>query len=329
MDATPYDLPMKPYVWAQGTQTRRRGLLVHADGGWGEVAPPPHEDRDWEALAAEAKRVTKHIDPLADGALRGLDRLVSDNRLRAGLATAILDVRARHQGVPMADLLAQMSGLRARRMVAANALIGAVGPDDAAEAARAASAAGYETIKIKCDGDDVARVAAVREAAPDATLRLDANGAWSLAEAPARLDALLEVAEFAYVEDPIDGPSDDWRTLRQETKVPLAADAPIIGPTDLQDFHGAAHHVIIKPQRVGGPDHAAHLLAFAQHMGYGVTVTNSLETAIGRAAACHVASLTDSAAGVATGAWLLEDVAALPDAPQMEIHGPGLGVSCG
>src|SRR5690606_18131984 len=77
---------------------------------------------------------------------------------------------------------------------------------EVAEYAREAWSAGYRVLKLKVGarslGDDVARVAAVRAACPDAVLRLDANGAWSEAEAMEALAALAP-SRIELLEQPV------------------------------------------------------------------------------------------------------------------------------
>lgn len=98
-------------------------------------------------------------------------------------------------------------------------------PADAADHARRLAATGFSTIKAKLDaeaGADV--VAAVRAAAPDATLLVDPNGAWGAEQAARHLDALAP-HRVAAVEQPVpagdlDGhlllADDPWRGIGGE-----------------------------------------------------------------------------------------------------------------
>jgi L-alanine-DL-glutamate epimerase-like enolase superfamily enzyme len=88
-------------------------------------------------------------------------------------------------------------------------------------------AAGYDAVKIKVgrpsEGDDVDRVAAVREAiGPNRRLMVDANQRWDLATARRRLDALAP-SDLTWVEEPLR--ADDtagYEALRASSSVPLA-----------------------------------------------------------------------------------------------------------
>lgn len=104
--------------------------------------------------------------------------------------------------------------------VEVNAIVPAVGPEQAAEMALAS---GCRTIKIKVgDPDDLGRVAAVRAALPDARSRIDVNGGWSVAQAAERISALSHFG-LEYVEQPV-RTFDEMAQLRALVDVPLAAD---------------------------------------------------------------------------------------------------------
>ena len=92
---------------------------------------------------------------------------------------------------------------RLRDKIAVNATVPAVAPWQVDEVL--AHFPGCQVVKVKVAeqgqtlADDVARVAAVRAYAPDASIRVDANGGWSVAEA---LAALAELGPLDYVEQP-------------------------------------------------------------------------------------------------------------------------------
>ena len=297
----PYDLPLAvPYRWAHGTQTRRRGVLVTDGTGWGECAPPPHDVLP--DLAQQAARHEAAWDEAPD-------------RIRCGYATAALDTEAQAAGKPLAALLGAP-----RDSVEVNALL-TEDLDVIAQAAETAWSAGHRTFKIKLDGrDDEARVAAVRDACPGATLRLDPNGCW---RDPVASMAALAPYDIQYVEDPGTGPV--------EGDIPAAADASVGDLDELEELLAApwCDWVIVKPQRFGGPDRAATAVQRCMEEGIGVTVTNSLESSIGLHAALHVAALApDHAHGLGTARFFAKDVAPPPaiDDGRMALPRHGLGV---
>ncbi|MFV0430024.1 MAG: o-succinylbenzoate synthase [Arachnia sp.] len=208
-----------------------------------------------------------------------------------------------------------------RSQIPVNAIIPAVAPAAAAERARAS---GCRTAKVKvAEGgetldDDVARVAAVRDAlGPDARIRVDANGAWSVAEA---MRALRELSRFGleYAEQPCRSVTEladlRRRLASADIAVPIAADESIRRAADPMHVARAeaADVAVIKVQPLGG---VQACLRLADEMGLPVVVSSALETAVGlRQSVALAAALPELnyACGLETGSLLQRDVAALP-----------------
>jgi o-succinylbenzoate synthase len=328
------------YRWAKGVQTERRGLLVRVEAwgaeGFGECAPPIHLDTDPEAMATEARALVAGIPAAAEDFLARLDARRPDPRLRCGIAAAWLAARAAAAGLPLGAFVA---GRAVPVRVPVNGLVTEKTPEDAAARAAALVAQGYRTLKVKCWDDraaDVARVGAIRAAAPGAALRLDANEAW---HPDWSLDHMRDLARFGldYVEQPL--PS--WcgmaqlAAFRRESPVRVALDESATDPESLSAIlaAGAADVVILKTQRAGGPDRAAEMMRRATDAGVRVTVTVSLESAIGTAVALHVASMLPEPlpeCGLAMGRFLAEDLGPTPaieHAAMTVPRAPGLGLA--
>ena len=258
--------------------------------------------------------------------------------VRAGAEAAVLDFRGRTLGRPVRDLL----GAGGRAEVAVNGLVTAAAPDAAAREAAALVATGYRSLKVKVGHERtlhglVERVAAVRSAVgPDVQLRLDANGAWSEAQAIRSARALGHV-EPEYLEQPI-APrlgSAALARVRRESPVAIAADESVTGPVAAARLvrAGAVDVLIVKPARVGGPDVALEIAADAVAHGVGVVVSTMFETGIGLAGALHAAAVLPGpgrAHGLGTANLLVSDL--LAGGPHVA-HGrlavpsaPGLGV---
>ncbi|MEQ9812622.1 MAG: enolase C-terminal domain-like protein, partial [Azospirillaceae bacterium] len=207
----------------------------------------------------------------------------------------------------------------------------------AAATARALVAAGHATLKVKCTADrreNLARLEAIRDAVPAAILRIDPNEGLSPAWAA---DHLNELARFdiEYAEQPI--PLHDpasLAALRGASRIPIAADeaAKDYAAVEALIAADAIDALILKPQRLGGPDRLLAIARMAAQRGIASTVTNSLETAVGLTAALHVAAcLTPPIpdCGFGTARFFARDLAPPPAivAGAMDVpRGPGLGV---
>jgi len=174
---------------------------------------------------------------------------------------------------------------------------------------------GCATVKMKVNDfeSDADRLEAVLDEIPDAKIRLDVNGGWSLDDA--RKHIFNYHHRFGNVFDYIEQPTlatDDLRTLKGEIPFRIAADESIrkeLGK-DFSDLHDYADVAIIKWAPIGGYA-AAHKLI--TEIGLPVVVSSALETGIGisqgLALAASVSHL-DGACGLGTVALLASDVVA-------------------
>ena len=156
--------------------------------------------------------------------------------------------------------------------------------------------------------DDLATVAAVREAlGPGVALRLDANRAWSDADARAFAAA---VGEVAYVEEPLADPA-GGAALSRDTGLPIALDESIQDGASVEAWAAAA---ILKPTLVGGLVATLRIAASARALGVPVVLSAAFESGVGlRGVAALAAATGAEPAGLDTYRWLAADV--LPPLP--------------
>jgi muconate cycloisomerase len=177
---------------------------------------------------------------------------------------------------------------------------------------------GLTQIKVKVGAeDDVARVRAVRAVVgAEVSLRVDANGAWTLAEAVARLDAMAPCG-IAAAEQPL--PRDavaEWARLRRLSPIPLVADESVVTHADLEAVIAAeaADYVNVRVAKCGGLARSLAIARRAAAAGLGVQVGSQVgETAILSAAGRHLAATLPEVSFVegSYGSLLLsEDVSA-------------------
>jgi o-succinylbenzoate synthase len=203
-----------------------------------------------------------------------------------------------------------------RDRVGVNVTVPAVGPDRAREIV---AGSGCRTAKVKvaeagqAEADDIARVAAVRDAiGPAGRIRVDANGAWSVEQA-ARMLAALAPFGLEYAEQPC-ASLPELAELRRRAGVPLAADESIRRAEDPLAVRvaGAADIVVLKVQPLGGVRAA---LRVAAECGLPVVVSSAVESSVGLAAGVALAAALPELrydCGLATMSLLAGDVTAEP-----------------
>lgn len=153
--------------------------------------------------------------------------------------------------------------------------------------------------------DDAARVNAVRSLRPDAVLRVDANGGWTVDEAVRAAEAL---GELEYIEQPC-ATVEELAQVRRRVSTPIAADESIRKVTDPYRVAelGAADVAVTKVAPLGG---VRRLMTISSELGLKLTVASALDTAVGIRTGLIAAKATGSqAAGLATQRLFIEDVA--------------------
>jgi o-succinylbenzoate synthase len=156
--------------------------------------------------------------------------------------------------------------------------------------------------------DDVDRVNAVRELV--ATVRVDANGGWSVEEAVRAATALTADGPLEYLEQPCATVA-ELAELRRRVDLPIAADESIRkadDPLAVVRAH-AADIAVLKVAPLGG---VSALLDIAAQIDIPVVVSSALDSAVGIAAGLSAAAALPQlrhACGLGTGGLFLEDVA--------------------
>ncbi|MDM7832225.1 o-succinylbenzoate synthase [Cellulomonas edaphi] len=209
-----------------------------------------------------------------------------------------------------------------RDRIPVNVTVPAVGPEHAHRIVSASGGCRTAKVKVAEPGqslaDEIARLEAVRDAiGPDGAIRVDANAAWDVDTAVARLAALDRAAGgLEYAEQPVPD-VEDLARVRRGTHVPIAADESIRRASDpfaVVRAH-AADIVVLKVQPLGG---VRACLELAERVGLPVVVSSALETSVGLAAGVALAAALPElpyACGLATAQLLSADVVAEPLLP--------------
>jgi L-alanine-DL-glutamate epimerase-like enolase superfamily enzyme len=164
----------------------------------------------------------------------------------AAIDLALWDLAGMRSGQPVCELLTDSPAAT----IAVNATVASAQRDVAVELAARSVAAGFTCVKLKVGlGDDLERVRAVREAiGPAVSLRLDANGAWSVDRAAELLD-VMGAQGLELVEEPVRGLA-DMQSLRERVAVRIAIDESASLPGALTAR--VADAVCLKISRCGG-----------------------------------------------------------------------------
>ena len=171
---------------------------------------------------------------------------------------------------------------------------------------------GCTTIKIKVgtnEEEDLARIAMVRKLSPQAKIRIDVNGLWSVDQASKFLE---RCGEIEYVEQPC-ASVEELRELKSRVDVKIVGDEILRKSTNPfeVDLQGAIDIVMLKVQPLGGIKRAH---ALAAHHKLPVVVSSALESAIGINYGLTLAASFQELSfdcGLATGSLLASNVAEL------------------
>jgi O-succinylbenzoate synthase len=176
-----------------------------------------------------------------------------------------------------------------------------------------------QTFKVKVGenlAEDIVRLAKVKALRPQAKLRIDVNGNWSVQEAITNLRAIYEnIGPLEYVEQPCET-VEELRELKDKLKIDIkiAGDEVLRKASDpfSVDLRGAIDILMLKVQPLGGIERAHKL---AEHHKLPVVVSSALESAVGinyglQLAASFPAINFDC--GLGTGSLLAANVSELP-----------------
>jgi len=297
-------LPLKePFKISSGVVKDRRIMLLELQdsGGvcaWSECVAgekpnysPETIDTAW--LAIREWRAPRLFGVALDGPADAHTRMEADVRghrmAKAALEMGLWGLVAEKEGVSLAQLL---GGTQERIPVGVSLGIQAT-PEALVERATAAAKAGYRKIKLKIEpGREIAFVAAVREALPDAELMVDANNAYTLDDAG--LLAQLDDFDLMMIEQPLE--SEDLvrhAELQRRLRTPLCLDESITSVNRLEDMLrlGSGRIVNIKPGRVGGFTSSIAIHDMARANDIPVWCGGMLESGVGRAYNVALASL--------------------------------------
>ena len=344
-----------PFQTSFGTEFDRECIIlsVHGEGltGWGECvaargfAAEAGSRLDWNLYSYETTATAWHIlkdflipqvlgQPLSIASMvEAGERLRGHPLARAGLEAALWDLTAQVENIPLSRALGG-----SREKVSVGVSIGIQPSFDAlVDRVDEFLEQGYGRIKIKIKpGYDIEPVARVRAKHPGILLQVDANSAYTLADAP--LFEQMDEHKLLLIEQPL-GWDDIYEhsKLQPRLKTPVCLDESIhsVGHARLAIEMGATRVINIKPARVSGFSEARKVHDLCQARNVPVWCGGMLETGVGRAGNVALASLPNFKLPgdiSASDRYYVEDIVDPPftlnsdssiDVPK----GPGLGVA--
>ncbi len=252
--------------------------------GRGECVPYTRYGETVDSVMTQIKALGRRL-------AAGLDRKALQDAMPAGAARnaldcAFWDLEAKRSGRPVYAL----AGQPAPHALTTAFTISLAPPD--VMAAAAAKVASRALLKVKLGGNgenggDAARIAAVRAAAPKATLTVDANEGWDAENLDRHLAACAE-AGVVLVEQPLpDGR--DQALAQVKRAIPVCADESAHDRASLSALVGKYDAINIKLDKTGGLTEALAMAEQAQQLGFIVMAGCMVATSLAMAPAMLLA----------------------------------------
>lgn len=265
--------------------------------GRGECVPYARYSETQESVEAEIQAAWAEMGDAPSREL--LQSVAKAGAARCALDCAFWDLEAKQSGIPVW----KRAGLPEPKPVETAVTVSMASPEDMAEAAKSIQG---QLLKLKLGGtDDLARIAAVHKARPDARLIVDANEGLDPKDFPdiARQAAHLGVV---LIEQPFPAGNDE-ALIKRPGPVAICADESAHTSQDIQHLAERYDAVNVKLDKTGGLTEAIAMVREAKSAGMGVMIGCMVAGSISMAPAVLVAGLSDTA-DVDGPLWLKQDV---------------------
>ncbi|HEY0023480.1 MAG TPA: dipeptide epimerase [Longimicrobium sp.] len=264
--------------------------------GWGEASPQPFYGETADTVLAVLPRLADALQSASGGdpfALETMDEalhhaLAHHGSARVAISCALHDLVGKKLGVPVWKLW----GLNPAAAPKSSFTIGIDELD--VMRAKVREAAGYPILKIKVGTPrDREILAMIREEAPDAVIRVDANTGWTAKQTIAAMPMLQEFG-VEFVEQPL--PAHDLaglKLVRENSPLPIIADESVETAADVAKLAGVVDGVNIKLSKCGSLREAIRIVHAARAHGMSVMLGCMIESTLGIAAAIQLTPLVD------------------------------------
>lgn len=248
--------------------------------GRGECVPYARYGESIESVIAQINAIRPQL-----GA--GLDRVALQTAMPPGAARnaldcAFWDLEAKRGGRPVYEI----AGLPVPHAIMTAYTITLDAPSVMAKAAEKAASRDLLKIKLGAKGD-TARIAAVRTAAPDTMLIVDANEGWDESNLAANFSACAE-AGVVLIEQPLPE-GNDQALAQMQRPIPVCADESVHDRLSLAALAGKYDAVNIKLDKAGGLTEGLALVAEAKRQDFTIMVGCMVATSLAMAPAILLA----------------------------------------
>jgi L-Ala-D/L-Glu epimerase len=272
------------FAISRGSKTEALTVVAElSDGvarGRGECVPYARYGESVDSVRAQIEAMRPQLGAGIDR--KGLQRAMPPGAARNALDCAFWDLEAKRAKRPAHEL----AELPAPHALPTAYTISLAAPDAMARAAKEAAGRSLLKIKLGAEGDS-ARIAAVRAAAPQATLIVDANEGWDEANVAANVAACAE-ASVVLIEQPLPEGRDQILAHMQRP-IPICADESVHDRSSLSALTGRYDAINVKLDKAGGLTEALAMVAEARRQGFTIMVGCMVATSLAMAPAILIA----------------------------------------
>ncbi len=298
IDAKPIELKLTtPFRISRGVERTASNVIVqinHEDfTGYGEAAPDGYYGESQETVMACVTLFAGNLgnDPFAhEEIMQRLDNMIRLNpAAKAAVDMALYDVVGKMLNVPLYKLL----GLNPDYAAHTSFTLGIDSPAEMAK--KALLAHDYPILKVKVGTKhDLDNIKAIREVS-SATIRVDANTAWTPKEAINMINALAPYT-IEFVEQPI-APRDlsGLKLIRDNVTVPIIADESCVAVEDIPRLAECVDGVNFKLMKSNGISNVLKMIHVARAHNLRVMIGCMIESSLAITAAAHLTPLVDYA----------------------------------
>ncbi len=288
LSITQVELPLaQPFIIARGTRTSIKVVQVQLeqDGhvAKGECTPIERYQQTPDSVVTQLESIRPKIE--AGLERHQLRQLIPHGAAMNALDSALFRLDAARAGQD----IWRLSDIQPPQSIACAQTISLGSVDAMATAAHKAASRGASLLKLKLNSEQVVdKVAAVRAAAPDCTLIIDANESWEPETLPGLLEELAAF-DIHMVEQPL--PAGKDAVLADFSHpVPLCADESCHTSADIAQLALRYEFINIKLDKCGGPTHALEMAEMGRQHGLRLMVGCMLGSSLAMESALPIAA---------------------------------------